>query len=92
MKTELRYCQAEIQESAKTEDVEHLWMTFKNKVHSLMYTIKDTARQQSTEAMGLQTGEDSYAQEQETVPKTTQEKESQRHQAVQRNEGTPTKR
>ena len=36
MKTELRSCQAEFQESAKTEDVEHLWMTFKNKVHSLM--------------------------------------------------------
>ena len=28
--------QAEFQESAKTKDVEHLWMTFKNKVHSLM--------------------------------------------------------
>ena len=28
--------QAEFQESAKTEDVEHLWMTFKKKVHSLM--------------------------------------------------------
>ena len=36
MKQELRSSQAEFQESAKTKDVEHLWMTFKNKVHSLM--------------------------------------------------------
>ena len=36
IKTELRSFQAEFQESAKTKDVEHLWMTFKNKVHSLM--------------------------------------------------------
>ena len=36
MKQKLRSSQAEFQESAKTKDVEHLWMTFKNKVHSLM--------------------------------------------------------
>ena len=36
MKQELRFSQTEFQESAKTKDVEHLWMTFKNKVHSLM--------------------------------------------------------
>ena len=27
---------AKFQESAKTKDVEHLWMTFKSKIHSLM--------------------------------------------------------
>ena len=52
--------------------------------HGVAYTIKDTAGQQSTEAIGLQTGEDSNAQEQETVPETAKDKESQRHQAVQR--------
>ena len=36
MKQEQRSSQAEFQESAKTKDVEHLWMTFKNKVHSPM--------------------------------------------------------
>ena len=36
MKQELRSSQAEFQESAKTKEVEHLWMTFKNKVYSLM--------------------------------------------------------
>ena len=36
MKQELRSSQAEFQEAAKTKDVEHLWMTFKSKVHSLM--------------------------------------------------------
>ena len=36
MKQELRSSQAEFQEAAKTKDVEHLWKTFKNKVHSLM--------------------------------------------------------
>ena len=40
MKTELRSFQTEFQESAKTKDVEHLWMTFKNKVHSLMEVSK----------------------------------------------------
>ena len=40
--------------------------------------------------MGLQTGQDSNAQEQETVPKA-KDKEGQRHQAVQRNKGLPIK-
>ena len=36
MKIELRSFQVKFQESAKTKNVEHLWMMFKNKVHLLM--------------------------------------------------------
>ena len=60
-------------------------------VRRVTYTIKDTAWQQIREAIGLQTGQDSNVQKQETVPKTAKDKQSQRHLAVQRNKGTRTK-
>ena len=40
MRRELRFFQAEFEERATTKDIEHLWTTFKNKVHSHLWRVK----------------------------------------------------
>ena len=93
MRNELKSSQADLEEKARTEDVEQLWSTFKDKIHTLMesYIPSKILRRDREHKPWISRRVKTLLRKSKKLFQRQKDRKSQRHKALQGNQSATTK-